>query len=298
MSKYYQYNREDSADIIGDGALYKYFRKDLGWGRSYQTEVVFDFLLEASRFCAKGVILDAGAGHQRYRPFFSDSLYLSQEHEDGIKFKDMKGLEYDLLKPIDVSIPLKDNCVDGVLSTSVIEHLLRPDIFCHEAHRVLKPGGKLFINVPFSIIEHERPFDYNRPTRYALKKWLSDAGFKNIIIKPSSSCIETVCNVLPIVAYCDVLKTDQGYEKNFIAVSKSKHSFIVKLYLYLKIVYAAVVYVTTKLYCSLLKLLIDRGPYEKALLPAGWIAVATKSGKLDRGSKIPQRPAFLLKNKL
>jgi len=285
---------------VNESELKKYFIKDLGWGwfRDYQSRKVFEFLVEASRFCENGVVLDAGAGHQRYRPFFDDSLYLSQEHEDGIKFKDMKNIQYDLLNPIDVKIPLKNDCIDGVLSTSVIEHLTRPDIFCNEAHRVLRPGGKLFINVPFSIIEHETPYDYNRPTRYALQKWLNDAGFKDIIINPSSSCTDTVCNVLPIAVYCDILKTNEGYQKNFVRVYRSSANPVIKLLEYIRILVAGAAYAVTKILCGILKLLVDRGPYDKALLPVGWIVVASKRGKHFRSKGQPRREEFLKKYKI
>ncbi len=277
--------------------LRKYFAQDLGWGwaRNYQAKRVFDFLIEAADFCRGGIVLDAGAGHQRYRPFFDQSLYLSQEHESGVNFKGMNNINYDLISPVDVKIPLKDNCLDGVLSTSVIEHMENPREFCKEAYRVLKPGGKLFINVPFSIIEHERPFDFTRPTRYALKKWMEEAGFSDFLIEPSSSCTETVCNVLPITVYCDFLQTDQGYKKNLAENFASSKNIIVKLYYTFRVFVAAILYLATKILSFLLKLLIDRGPYDKALLPVGWIVVATKQGKITQNSKTPDRKTFLAK---
>jgi hypothetical protein len=42
-------------------------------------------------------MLDAGAGHQRFKEFFSDPIYVSLEHPAGIKHKSMEHLHYDLI---------------------------------------------------------------------------------------------------------------------------------------------------------------------------------------------------------
>ena len=45
-------------------------------------------------------------------------------------------------------IPLPDESFDTALAIDVIEHVERPDRFCQEARRLLKPGGKLLITFP------------------------------------------------------------------------------------------------------------------------------------------------------
>jgi len=262
--------------------LRHYFTKGLGWGwfRQYQSQLVFNFLIEAADFCKGGVILDAGAGHQRYKPFFENCLYISQEHPAGIKAKNMQQIQYDLISPIDKLIPLKNNSIEGVLSTSVIEHLRYPDRFCREAYRVLKPGGKLFINVPFAIFEHEAPFDYNRPTRYGLKSWLCDAGFKKMTIVPTSSMVETVTSWFPVAVYSDIMKTGQG--PNFRETLASGLSWWRKIARLSRLFLACVMYVLARGIGLIVKFIADRGPYPKCNFPVGWIAVATKDGKIKK----------------
>jgi predicted SAM-dependent methyltransferase len=41
----------------------------------------------------------------------------------------MQDVNYDLVGPIDEGIPLKDNSVDGILSSSVLEDLRYPEKF-------------------------------------------------------------------------------------------------------------------------------------------------------------------------
>ena len=167
--------------------LWDYFRTTLEWGESIHSRVTFDFLINAKEFSRGDVILDAGAGHQRYKPFFDTSLYISQEHPAGIEFKKMQGMSYDLISPIDEKIPLKDNSISTIINTSVIEHVKNPQKFFCEAHRVLKMGGRIYTHVPFTYQEHEVPFDFQRPTRFGLQNWMQSSGFSKISILPSSS---------------------------------------------------------------------------------------------------------------
>lgn len=170
-------------------ALWEYFSKDLRWGTGLVARLTFDFMISARDFSRGRPILDAGAGHQRFRPFFDECVYLSQEHPAGIEFKNMQDLDYDLVSPLDERIPLRDGSIACVINTSVLEHVRRPEAFLAEAHRVLQPGGRIYIQVPFAYCEHEQPYDFQRPTRYGLEAWLRDAGFPKVSVLPSSSAI-------------------------------------------------------------------------------------------------------------
>jgi ubiquinone/menaquinone biosynthesis C-methylase UbiE len=53
-------------------------------------------------------------------------------------------------------IPLADNSVDGVMCRSVLEHVERPADAVKEMHRILRPGGLAFIQVPSTYPYHAR----------------------------------------------------------------------------------------------------------------------------------------------
>jgi hypothetical protein len=60
----------------------------------------------------------------------------------------------------------------------VLEHLPEPATVLRELHRVLKPSGTLWMTAPLFYVEHERPYDFYRYTRYGLRHLLDQAGFE------------------------------------------------------------------------------------------------------------------------
>lgn len=243
-----RYPSEEMPKDIKD--LWEFFSKELKWGGSIEARATFEFLINARKFCTGRVILDAGAGHQRYKPFFDTSIYLSQEHPSGIEFKKMQGIEYDLISPLDELIPLQNDSIAGAICTSVVEHVRYPEKFFAESHRILQPGGRFYIHVPFTYHEHEAPYDFQRPTSYGLRAWLQSAGFKKISISPasnsftgSSSFIMTFLvkelsergqhqklkDLAPIVKYCidminesvdDYINADADFPIGWIAIAE------------------------------------------------------------------------------
>lgn len=78
------------------------------------------------------------------------------------------------------ALPLIDNCMEGVMLISVLEHLENPRLALSEAHRVLITGGRLLLVAPFAFPVHGFPLDYKRWTLEGLKLETKNAGFKII----------------------------------------------------------------------------------------------------------------------
>ena len=80
-----------------------------------------------------------------------------------------------------------DSSFDVIYSKSFLEHLNNPSYFLKEAHRLLKPGGKLITLTPdwdsqfknfYDDYTHIRPFTLN-----SLEEIQISAGFKNISVR-------------------------------------------------------------------------------------------------------------------
>ncbi len=127
------------------------------------------------------LILDAGAGESVYKKYFSHCDYKAIDLAVGESRWNYENLDY--VGALD-NMPIKDEIFDAVLCTQVLEHLEWPRESVKEMHRVLKPGGKLFITVPMSQGEHQTPYDFFRYTSYGLKSICKHAGFKQINVTP------------------------------------------------------------------------------------------------------------------
>ena len=72
-------------------------------------------------------------------------------NEDYCKITKMRGQRYkinpEVYNAYGEKIPFKNDCFDVIISKDVLEHCKNPKRFLKEGYRVLKPGGKFFINV-------------------------------------------------------------------------------------------------------------------------------------------------------
>jgi SAM-dependent methyltransferase len=107
------------------------------------------------------------------------------------------GTDLRLVEP-DGSLPLEHAGVDLVWCSEVLEHVADTEHLLLEARRVLRPGGRLLITVPFhgrvkaaliGLLRFERHFDPTGQhlrfyTRDSLARTLADAGFEAVQVQP------------------------------------------------------------------------------------------------------------------
>jgi SAM-dependent methyltransferase len=72
-------------------------------------------------------------------------------------------------------IPLPDETFEGVVLQAVLEHVLEPHVVAAEIHRVLKPRGLVYAEIPFLQHVHEGAYDFTRFTesghRYLFRRF-------------------------------------------------------------------------------------------------------------------------------
>lgn len=91
--------------------------------------------------------------------------------------EDVINLDFESFPNVDVvadagHLPFKDNFLDAVICESSLEHFKNPEIVVKEMHRVLKPGGLVYVSAPFICGFHASPDDYYRWTSNGLKQFL------------------------------------------------------------------------------------------------------------------------------
>ena len=67
-----------------------------------------------------------------------------------------------------------DASFDAAVCWSVLEHVPHPQNAIKEIYRVLKPGGYVWVQLPFLFPYHESPHDYWRVTPEGLRIWMKD----------------------------------------------------------------------------------------------------------------------------
>jgi SAM-dependent methyltransferase len=139
------------------------------------------FLSEAAATMQPGArVLDAGAGQAPYREFFDHCTYVTS---DWAQSQHPEAARSDVIAPLD-NLPLESASFDAVVSTQVLEHVAEPRTMLAELHRILAPGGRLWLTVPFVGELHEEPFDFYRYTNHGLRHLLEAAGFRELSVEP------------------------------------------------------------------------------------------------------------------
>ena len=88
-------------------------------------------------------------------------------------------------------LPFAAQSVDSVILQAVLEHVPNPTRLIDEAHRVLKPHGHLYIEVPFLQGFHADPNDFQRVTLHGVRQWLN--GFELVTSGVSSGPVSSIC---------------------------------------------------------------------------------------------------------
>lgn len=109
--------------------------------------------------------LDLGCGYRKRT--FDNCLYIEVYNSRSA----------DVIVEPNCLYPIKDNVLDGIGCFAVLEHTRKPWLVVSEMHRMLKPGGKVFIDWPFLQPVHGYPSHFFNATREGLTSIFEDAGF-------------------------------------------------------------------------------------------------------------------------
>jgi len=173
------------------------------WSVLYALRRILDFQLltiyrEISVYLksVKGSVLDVGCGDCAYK-------YLLKNKTDyiGIDIFNADSFDYtsddSIIRFDGHTIPLPDSAVDHIICSEVLEHVSEPQGLLQQMHRVLKPGGDVFVTIPWSARFHYIPHDYARYTPSKLQELFKAFEIKAITARGTD--ITVVCNKLIVM---------------------------------------------------------------------------------------------------
>jgi SAM-dependent methyltransferase len=139
-------------------------------------------------------VLDAGAGQAPYRHLFAHCDYKTQDwpsspHEDATGADVIADLR---------DLPLEDDSFDAAVCTEVLEHVETPGEAVAELARILRPGGRLLVTVPFVGELHEEPHDHFRYTSHGIRGLLDRGGFVVDEVRPLTGYFRTIAHLFRV----------------------------------------------------------------------------------------------------
>lgn len=130
--------------------------------------------IAASAGQLQGPLLDVGCGSKPYQGLFPVPRYVGLDIDsETARKRGVADAFYDGTR-----FPFGDGEFQSVLCNQVLEHVFQPEPFLREIRRVLKPGGRLLLTVPFVWDEHEQPHDFARYSSFGLHALLERNGFR------------------------------------------------------------------------------------------------------------------------
>ena len=150
-----------------------------------RNKYIFDEIVNFSKSVeTNSVVVDVGAGQCELELFFQDSNYIGIDLAVGNDNWDFSKIS--VLGDVQ-QLPFKNSFANAALNIWVMEHIPNPQSMVDEMFRILKPGGKAFLVVPFALHEHQQPYDFYRYTRFGVKHLFDTAGFTNVNVYSDSS---------------------------------------------------------------------------------------------------------------
>jgi len=147
---------------------------EVGVGSRLIVDLVAECYDTHLRHHARGKLLDLGCGKVplflAYKDYVTENICVDWEHTS--HQSEYLDSECDLT----TALPFKDGEFDTILLSDVLEHVPQPEHLWGEMSRLLAPGGRVIVNVPFYYWLHEQPYDYYRYTEFALRRFVERSG--------------------------------------------------------------------------------------------------------------------------
>lgn len=142
--------------------------------------------LEPRLRIVKGDVLVIGAGKEPYHSLMPASASICCTDIE-------QGSGIDIVADAH-ELPFPDGSFDAVIAIEVFEHLRDPKLATSEIHRVLRPGGRAIVTVPFMFRVHGDPHDYQRFTSSGLEALFRESFEADI--QPFGNRLQVISDLL------------------------------------------------------------------------------------------------------
>lgn len=168
-------------------------RREVGIGSRLIANLVAEYYDRYLREHAGGRLLDLGCGKVPLYAAYKDhvSRCTCVDWANSLHKNDYLDAECDL----NDRLPFQAEEFDTIVLSDVLEHLPRPEYVCQEIARLLAPGGKLIMNVPFYYGIHEQPHDFYRYTEFALRRLMETSGLQVLTLESIGGTPEIITDL-------------------------------------------------------------------------------------------------------
>ena len=143
----------------------------------------------AADFADDSLVLNIGGGSRDYGP-----------HVLNLDIEAMPGID---VIGVAERLPFADGSCDGVILQAVLEHVVDENDTLAESYRVLRPGGRLLVEIPFIQGDHPAPGDYRRYTEQGLRQIVERHGFRTessgVAVGPASALAWVLAEFLALL---------------------------------------------------------------------------------------------------
>lgn len=167
--------------------------REVGAASTLITNIIAELYARKLPLYASGRLLDLGCGkvplYAAYKDYVTENICV--DWENSLHLND----HIDRRADLGAVLPFDDAEFDTILLSDVLEHIADPELLWCEMVRLLAPGGRIILNVPFYYWIHEQPHDYYRYTEFALRRFTERAGVALIELESIAGAPEVIADV-------------------------------------------------------------------------------------------------------
>ena len=180
---------------VGLGPILQHVHEKIG--QSYKSDTNSPRVARALRRIAEyadgGVCVEIGAANGPMTPIL-ESMFdhvIALDHSESLLRKTVAKTRSASCVLGDAQyLPLRDDCVDFMVMTSVLEHVVVPTQVLMEVVRVLKPDGRVFITVPNERTLNPFAVAKTKPPRNTHVNFFNSIGLSELMIRCGFELVE------------------------------------------------------------------------------------------------------------